>query len=80
MLIRYDGRMANCCEDLHAEFDLGSVHEKSLEELWFSERHVATVLDLVRGRRTGYALCERCPLPPTGPARDGERIRFRPRR
>jgi 2-deoxy-scyllo-inosamine dehydrogenase (SAM-dependent)/8-amino-3,8-dideoxy-alpha-D-manno-octulosonate transaminase len=79
MLIRYDGRIANCCEDMKAEFELGSVYEHTLEELWFSSRHVEVVRDLLAGRRARYELCKRCPLPPTGAARAGERIRFRPR-
>lgn len=80
MLIRHDGRMANCCEDMKAEFELGSIHDHTLEDLWFSARHVAVVRELLRGRRRDYELCRRCPLPPTGPPPDGGRTRFRPRR
>jgi radical SAM protein with 4Fe4S-binding SPASM domain len=83
MLIRYDGAMCNCCEDLHAQFGLGSVHETSLADLWFSERHVEIARDLLAGERTRHALCATCPLTPTGPAPGGgpvgmQRRNYRP--
>jgi 2-deoxy-scyllo-inosamine dehydrogenase (SAM-dependent)/8-amino-3,8-dideoxy-alpha-D-manno-octulosonate transaminase len=80
LIVRHDGAVANCCEDLHADFDLGNVYERSLGELWFSECHVKVVRDLLAGRRERYELCRQCPLPPTGPSTSGERIRLVPRR
>jgi len=74
MLIRYDGAFCLCCEDLHAQFGLGSVYESSLDELWYSDRHVRIIRDLLAGHRASYRLCERCPLTPTGPALGPERI------
>lgn len=74
LIIQYDGEMCNCCEDTHGAFGLGNVHRQSLEELWFSDRHVAIVEDLLAGQRERYALCRNCPLPPTGPAPPGRRI------
>jgi len=50
------------------------VHESTLEELWFSDRHVALVKDLIAGHREKYALCRNCPLPPSGPAIEGTRF------
>jgi radical SAM protein with 4Fe4S-binding SPASM domain len=79
MIIQHDGQMANCCEDTRGAFALGNVHHSSLEELWRSERHVAIVGDLIEGRRQKYALCRQCPLSPTGPAPDGNRITIAPR-
>src|SRR5262249_40593036 len=76
MIIRYDGAFCLCCEDLHAEFGLGSIYESSLEELWYSDQHVRIIGDLLAGRRTSYCLCKRCPLTPTGPAVGPERIRL----
>jgi 2-deoxy-scyllo-inosamine dehydrogenase (SAM-dependent)/8-amino-3,8-dideoxy-alpha-D-manno-octulosonate transaminase len=76
LIIRHDGRMAMCCEDVHADFDFGNVHEATLEELWFSERHVRIVNDLIAGRRALYGLCRNCPLPPSGPAPEGQRIKI----
>jgi hypothetical protein len=50
-----------------------------LEDLWYGERHVRAVRDLMAGRREAYDLCRRCPLPPTGQPSEG-RIDFTPRR
>jgi radical SAM protein with 4Fe4S-binding SPASM domain len=74
LILRHDGRMCMCCEDMQADFDLGNIHESTLEELWFSERHVALVKDLIAGHRDKYALCRNCPLPPSGPAIEGKRF------
>jgi len=79
MIIQHDGEVANCCEDTHGAFKLGNVYQCSLEELWFSKQHVQVVEDLIAGQRQKYHLCLNCPLPPTGPARDGGRIDIRPR-
>jgi radical SAM protein with 4Fe4S-binding SPASM domain len=67
MIIRHDGAMCNCCEDLHAQFGLGNIHESSLADLWFSEHHLKIARDLLAGERNRYPLCEACPLMPTGP-------------
>jgi len=76
MLIQHDGEVCNCCEDTHGDFKLGNVFEHTLEQLWFSERHVQVVHDLVEGRREKYSLCRNCPLPPTGPAPSGKKIQI----
>jgi MoaA/NifB/PqqE/SkfB family radical SAM enzyme len=80
MIIQHDGEMCNCCEDTHGAFGLGNVYESSLEALWFSDRHVRIVEDLIAGRRGTFALCRHCPLSPTGPPLDGSRIDIAPRR
>ena len=71
MIVRHDGAMCNCCEDLHAQFGLGNVHEASLAELWFSDRHVEVTRDLLAGHRTHSPLCVACPHRPTGPPPGG---------
>jgi radical SAM protein with 4Fe4S-binding SPASM domain len=76
LIIQHDGEVCNCCEDTHGAFSLGNVFRSSIEELWFSERHRRIVDDLVQGHREKFALCRRCPLPPTAPAPDGKRIDF----
>lgn len=76
LIVQHDGEMCNCCEDLHGDFRLGNVHESSIEELWYSERHVRIAEDLVRGRRESYALCRNCPMPPTGRPAGGEGVRI----
>lgn len=80
MIIQYDGEMCHCCEDTHGAFGLGNVYENTLEDLWYSDRHVAIVRDLLDGRREKYALCRRCPLPPTAPPPTGRTIGITPRR
>jgi radical SAM protein with 4Fe4S-binding SPASM domain len=79
MLIQHDGEVCNCCEDTQGAFKLGNVYQHSLEGLWFSEHHVQVVTDLIAGRREAYNLCRNCPLPPTGPAPDGTKIKMAPR-
>jgi radical SAM protein with 4Fe4S-binding SPASM domain len=74
MIVQYDGTVANCCEDTFGSFKLGNAYEKSLEELWFSDRHVEIVKDLVTGARAKYHLCVNCPLSPTGRATNGKKI------
>jgi 2-deoxy-scyllo-inosamine dehydrogenase (SAM-dependent)/8-amino-3,8-dideoxy-alpha-D-manno-octulosonate transaminase len=80
MLIQYDGEVCNCCEDTSGAFNLGNLYQQSLEQLWFSERHIQVLQDLIAGRREKYSLCRNCPLPPTGPAPDGTKIKIAPRR
>jgi len=80
MIIRYDGEMCNCCEDIRGDFKLGNINQNSLEDLWFSYHHVKVVKDLLEGERERYELCTNCTLSPTGPAKNRKRIRFIPRR
>ncbi len=74
MIIRHDGEMCNCCEDMHGDFRLGNIYQNSLEELWFSDDHVKVVKDLQEGKRERYELCAHCPLSPTGPGSNGNKI------
>ena len=80
MIVQYDGEMCHCCEDVRGDFQLGNVYQKSMEELWYSERHVQVIHDLIAGKREAYNLCRNCPLPPTGPAPDGSKTNILPRR
>ncbi len=79
MTIQHDGEMCLCCEDTYGAFDLGNAWQSSLEELWFSARHVQVVEDLLEGRREKYELCRHCPLAPSGPPSDGAKIGIAPR-
>ncbi|HEX7025494.1 MAG TPA: radical SAM/SPASM domain-containing protein [Gemmatimonadales bacterium] len=80
MLVQYDGEVCLCCEDTAAAFELGNVFRQPLGEIWYSDRHVAIVEDLVAGRRGRYALCRSCPMSPTGRPPGGERVTFAPRK
>ncbi len=80
MIIRHDGEMCNCCEDVHADFKLGNVYQNSLEELWLSDHHVKVVKDLLAGNREKYTLCSNCPQSPTGLALKGKSIKIASRK
>jgi sulfatase maturation enzyme AslB (radical SAM superfamily) len=80
MLIQHDGEMCHCCEDTQGAFQLGNVYEHSLEELWFSHRHVEIMQDLIQGHRENYNLCRNCPMPPTAPPPKDTKINISPRR
>jgi radical SAM protein with 4Fe4S-binding SPASM domain len=80
MIIRYDGEMCICCEDVHADFSLGNIYQNSLEELWFSDYHVKITNDLLEGYRGKYTLCSNCPQSPTEPALKGKSIKIASRK
>jgi len=62
LIIGYGGEMCLCCDDLAHNFNLGNAFEKSLEELWWSERHVEIIKTLsVAGGRLKYPYCRTCP-------------------
>jgi radical SAM protein with 4Fe4S-binding SPASM domain len=74
LLVHYDGNIALCCEDMKDDFDLGNAFERSVEELWYSERHVGIVRDLEQGRREQFKLCAGCPIPPPVDAGSADRL------
>ena len=80
MIVRHDGKMVNCCEDIHGSFRSGNVYNKTIEELWYSDAHQEIVKDLLLGKRQDYALCARCPLPPSTIPSDGNPIAYAPRK
>ncbi|MBA7593124.1 hypothetical protein ES703_00041 [subsurface metagenome] len=64
LIIQYDGEMSLCCDDLSHAWNLGNAFEKSLEELWWSEKHVEILKILsVAGGRLKYPYCRICPTP-----------------
>jgi len=68
LIIGYDGEMCLCCDDLSHNFDLGNAFEQSIEELWWSEKHVKIIRTLsVAGGRLKYPYCRTCPA--TGTSR-----------
>lgn len=66
LMVHYTGNVVLCCEDMREEFDLGSAFEQPLEDIWYSEKHVAIVRDLRAGKRYKYPLCNSCPIAPEG--------------
>jgi radical SAM protein with 4Fe4S-binding SPASM domain len=61
--IRYDGEVSLCCEDDQCKFNLGNVFNSSLEDIWWSEKHVKIIKELRKpGGRKKYPLCRKCAL------------------
>lgn len=62
MPITCTGEMALCCDDITCEFELGSIYESSLTDLWFSPKHQKIVEALSRpGGRYNFEYCRNCP-------------------
>jgi radical SAM protein with 4Fe4S-binding SPASM domain len=61
LIINHKGDMLLCCDDLVGNFDLGNIHLSSVSNLWYSEKHVQIVQDLLKGNRQKYAHCASCP-------------------
>jgi radical SAM protein with 4Fe4S-binding SPASM domain len=61
LLIRYDGNVSLCCQDDMCTFNLGNAFEQSIEEIWWSDKHIE-IIDNVRkpGGRKKYELCSKC--------------------
>lgn len=66
LIIHYDGNVALCCEDYPDQFDVGNVFEKSLKDIWWSERR-REVLEILSkaGGRLQFPHCVKCPFAPT---------------
>ena len=64
LIVHYDGNVALCCEDMTDMFDLGNAFNQSIEDIWYSEKHVQILKDLEQGKREKYAACKKCPMPP----------------
>ena len=63
LLIRYDGRVQLCCEDNQCDFSLGNVFDLSIEEIWWSQKHI-DIINVLKssGSRNKYPLCKDCKL------------------
>lgn len=62
MIVNHRGEMLMCCDDLTGHFDLGTIHESTLAELWYGERHQRLVQALQRtGGRSCHSHCRTCP-------------------
>ena len=67
LLIHYDGDACCCCEDMQGELLNYNVHEMSIRDIWYSERHTDVIRELRIGDRRQYDLCANCTM---GPSRD----------
>jgi len=63
LLVTYTGEMVLCCEDIQGNWDLGNIRHKTINELWFSDKHQEIVKTLSRkGGRGSYEYCQSCPM------------------
>ena len=62
MIVNHRGDMLLCCDDLIGHYDLGSIHQSTIEELWYSEKHQHLVRELMNpGGRKVHPHCLNCP-------------------
>jgi radical SAM protein with 4Fe4S-binding SPASM domain len=62
LIVNHMGQMLLCCDDLTGNFDLGTIHESTVEELWYSEKHQNFVRELSKpGGRKVHSHCLSCP-------------------
>jgi len=62
LYINFKGEVCLCCADFGANFDLGTVYDATLREIWYGEKHQQMVRDLlVPGGRKKYPFCSTCP-------------------
>lgn len=58
--IRYDGKIMSCCST--DEFIVGDIYKESIEDYWFSKKHIHLVNTLRRkGGRKQFEICKNCP-------------------
>ena len=72
LIIHYDGDACCCCEDMHGDILKFNVHEMSIRDIWYSERHAEVIRTLQIGDRRQYDPCANCTM---GPSRDSHNPR-----
>ena len=59
--IRYDGNISLCCEDDQCNFNLGNAFEKSIKDIWWSDKHLMLARELAKpGGRHKFTVCNTC--------------------
>lgn len=61
LIINHKGQMLMCCDDLTGHFDLGTIHENTVEELWYSEKHQNLIEELKNNNGRKHPWCQVCP-------------------
>jgi radical SAM protein with 4Fe4S-binding SPASM domain len=62
LIINHKGDLVLCCEEAYSHNDFGNIADKTIEELWFGEKHLAMVEALKKqGSRKNYPYCSTCP-------------------
>lgn len=59
LTFRYDGWTALCCNDFRGEYPVGNIHEKTIEQIWYSKRFEAARKILMTNNR-GFKPCDGC--------------------
>lgn len=60
MTITNQGTVIPCFEDYHQVHSMGSIHQKSLKDIWNSSEYVLLRKKLLMGMRRDYEVCSKC--------------------
>jgi hypothetical protein len=64
IIINHKREFLLCCEDVTANFGLGTFPETSLYDYWYSKKHTQIITHLDKpGGRKKYKYCSICPRP-----------------
>lgn len=61
--IFFDGTVIPCCQDNYADYSLGNIGKKSLQEIWNGPQAEVLRLKLASGKRAEISLCRKCHYP-----------------
>jgi len=62
-IIKHTGEMALCCMDINTAYNLGSIYDHTVEELWWSKEHIRIMKVLCSpGSRAQFDWCSKCPM------------------
>ena len=62
MVIRPDGAVSRCCQDVYGNETLGNVKEKSIREIFAGEKYHNYRKLMIEGSRDSLAYCDSCDL------------------
>lgn len=60
LVINWQGEVLLCCHDYYAQYKMGQVGERSLQEIWHSQQFREYRQLLSRGQRQALSLCRHC--------------------
>jgi len=64
LLIHYNGDVSCCCGDMYGELLKSNIFDKSIKEIWYSQKHKQIIKALQGGERRKYDLCLKCTMCP----------------
>lgn len=62
-IINPDGEITVCCADWQRKLVLGNVTNESLLNIWNSEKLKEFLIDMLKGQKHNYKMCQKCILP-----------------